>query len=349
MFLCVFLLIRLEKLEFSLTKNIEKEIFVIVKCFFHDIHSKSDGGAINVHSEDFIGLVESNIFENCTSDGKAGALMARASSMVAKRNCFHFCRCGSGNGCDGSTLFALGKDEINLSLCSFHQCPKYGDSCWYGVSLLWNSEMNSNSINVSESHVQFIAGLAHCQPKAEKSSILFYNAVCVLDGNSLAFVNMDMAGSHKLGNIINNSVKSGLIYFQAAKTILVEFIFMFNKGSITYMSVSGSGIFKNCVFDTKIDPKGNGMNTAVDCLFETITNIPSYTYLNTAYCNGYAPFTMNIRPNNMLSIAITISLFLFIILSPESFDFIVPSKYSFMFPNSSTFRSRLMNNHLYVK
>ncbi|EAX89598.1 hypothetical protein TVAG_485720 [Trichomonas vaginalis G3] len=263
-------------------------------CVFFNLRSKEDGAACNIQNSNGIYSIKNSIFQDCRCERKGGALYIKSYSLVLFGNCFHLCRCGTPNGSDGSTIYADASDIINTSFVTCHECPKFGDMCWYGICNLWHADLYSNNINISKSEVEYVCSLAHCEPARKISVIKFYTSVNGLTGNSLTFVGIRFPGNHQFGNIVNNSVKSGLIYFQDSNTDVKEFVFISNSGPLTYSCVGiSNGTFIGCLFDRKYE-NGNGYDSTVDCKirFRNVTQIPM-PMVNTFVCNNAINFEVS--------------------------------------------------------
>ena len=190
--------------------------------------------------------------------------------------------------------------------------------CWYGILNLWDGILTSENINISSSEVEYVCGLAHCSPKDKKSIIKNYISINGKTGNSLTFVNLRFIGNHQYGTIFNNSVKSGLIYFQDSHTVIKNFYFLKNEGPLTYMCVGkSSGIFQFCIFDSKFE-KGIGFDSTISCTiqYDNIITLEIFGY-NSYNCNGINNFN-NLNNFNLPNFGI-ISLFLIIFLILSGF------------------------------
>ena len=245
---------------------------LIEKCIFEHLRSNTDGSAINIYSPDGQFTTKNSFFDECETTQKGGAIFVSCKEIYFIKDCFHLCRCGKEDGCDGSTIYADASDLIYSEFLSCHKCPKHGEMCWYGICNMWHGDLISKNINISKSDVEYVCGLAHCSPDRKNSTILFYTSVNGLTGNSLTFVSCRFNGNHRFGNIYNNSCKqsSGLIYFQDSETTLHDFIFLQNKGPLTYSCVGVSyGHFVNCSFDQIINT-GIGFKSTKDCLVKVV-------------------------------------------------------------------------------
>ena len=114
----------------------------------------------------------------------------------------------------------------------------------------------------------------HCQ--SPQSFIYRYSSYNITEGNVLSVVNGN-TGICQYGLIIENNVKSGLIYCQAADNNVTNYIFKGNHGPLTYMSICGKCSFFDCIFDCKFANKGNAFHKQINCLFEQ-ENINTATY-----------------------------------------------------------------------
>ena len=261
----------------------------IINCQFIDCISKTPGAAIHIESPSSELLVKDSLFNTCRCEGKGGAIFAIMNHFTCTHNCFHLCRCGKEDGNDGSTIYASSKIGIDTSFVSAHECPKYGDSCWYGIIILCNGRLVSTNINVSNSEVEFISGLAHFRPAEEQSFLRYYTAVNQISGNPIAFIDFSFTGEHIFGSLVNNTSKTGIFYVQNTTTTLKNFYFANNTGMLTYMCVGDSkGYFENCFFDTaEGENLGIGFGGAKDCMWN-VKNMqtPRFSHLSTAFCNG---------------------------------------------------------------
>ena len=298
----------------------------ITNCIFENMRTTETGSAINIKMDDCVTTIKDSFFENCVSDKKGGAIYIKCSSIVFSRDCFHYCRCGFENGCDGSTIYAQCNKIIKSDLITCHECPKYGEKCWYGICNLWNGAQISTNINISKSEVDYVCGLAHCCPSSRNSSIRFYTSVRGKNGNSLSFIALRFFGDHKYGNIVNNSCKmsSGLIYFQDSETSLSNFVFVNNKGPLTYACVGVSyGHFFKCEFDQIINT-GIGFNSTHRC-FVLVNGLATleFSALNTRLC-AVLPNPNDARPNlwsYMLYIEVAFAVFLgFVLLFTQMYS-----------------------------
>ena len=148
--------------------------------------------------------------------------------------------------------------------------------CWYGILIMCNGVLKSENINISNSDVEFISGLAHFRPAKDQSYLLFYTSINQIHGNALAFIDFSFDGYHSYGSLVNDSTTSGIFYVQNATTKLQNYYFLNNNGPITYACVGNSkGNFENCFFDTKYGENlGIGFGTAINCKWEQ-KNIPT--------------------------------------------------------------------------
>jgi hypothetical protein len=210
--------------------------------------------------------------------------------MILSSNCFQYCRCGKENGNDGSTIYAFSETGINTSFLSALRCPAHGDQCWYGIVILCNGVLDSRNVNMSNSDVQFIVGLAHFRPDYEKSILLYYVSTNQINGNALAFIDFTFQGQHQFGALVNDSSTSGIFYVQNTTTTLQNYYFLGNKGKITYACVGDSkGNFVNCVFSCPESAKdfGNGFGKTEGCLWKQEEAVaPNMEFLNTAFCEA---------------------------------------------------------------
>ena len=243
-------------------------------CSFVDIFNKKQGGAIYFDGEVAIFSCINSIFQKCRSDSKAGAIFLSILNSTLYKNCFSFCSSGSGNGCDGSSVFVNCHNSSIHQYTSYEKCPPYGQKSWYGICIFWYNNILSSDINSSFSHTSFAAGLMHCQSK--QSTIFRYSSYNITEGNVLSFVNGN-EGICQYGLIIDNNVKSGLIYCQASDHNITNFIFKGNTGPLTYMSICGKCSFYDCLFDCKLQNKGGAFYKEINCLFEQ-TNLNTETY-----------------------------------------------------------------------
>lgn len=142
-------------------------------------------------------------------------------------------------------------------------------------------------MNLSNSDVQFIVGLAHFQPQIDQSTLLYYTSVNQINGNALGFIDFTFRGKHQFGSIVNDSSTSGIFYFQNTTTTLENYYFLNNKGAITYVYGNCKGNFVNCVFSQKAENLGNGFGETIGCLFEQVhaTSL-AMSHLRTAFCAG---------------------------------------------------------------
>jgi hypothetical protein len=140
---------------------------------------------------------------------------------------------------------------------------------------------------MSNSDVEFIAGLAHFRPVKGESILLYYTSINELCGNALAFIDFSFPGQHQFGSICNDTSKSGIFYIQNTTTTLENYFFMNNRGSLVYSYAQSRANFVNCVFSGPPANLGHGFGSTVNCRF----NAPQATtldmgHLNTAYCDG---------------------------------------------------------------
>ena len=237
-------------------------------CVFENINCSDDGAGCNIKNHDSDIEISNSYFENCRCKRKGGAVYIEGKRFTNEKNCFHLCRCGSDNGNDGSTVYAQCDDFINTTFVTCHQCPRHGEMCWYGIMNMWKGDLTSKFVNISSSETEFVCSLAHCEPARKKSVIKYYTSINGKSGNALTFVGIRFEGEHKYGNIVNNSVKSGLIYFQDSQTVVSNYYFKGNSGALTYSCVGVSkGVFEECVFDRVMD-KGNGFDMSVSCSYK---------------------------------------------------------------------------------
>lgn len=247
----------------------------VTNCQFINIISDKPGAAIHLDSKDTEFSISRNLFDICRCKGKGGAIYAIMNHMDCQYNCFHLCKCGKENGNDGSTIYAFSKIGIDTKFLSCNECPKHGDQCWYGIVILCNGALETKNVNMSNSDVEFISGLAHFRPKDDQSVLKFYTAMNQINGNSLAFIDMSFHGKHQFGSLVNNTSKTGIFYVQNSTTTLSNFYFLNNTGPITYACVGVSkGNFESCTFSSERVNLGIGYGNDVDCFFGQVNATP---------------------------------------------------------------------------
>ena len=240
----------------------------VTNCQFINIISDMPGAGIHLDSTTTEFTISRCLFDVCRCKGKGGAIYAIMNHMECQYNCFHLCKCGKENGNDGSTIYAFSTIGIDTKFLSCNECPRHGDQCWYGIVILCNGRLQTSNVNMSNSDVEFISGLAHFRPKNDQSKLKFYTAMNQINGNSLAFIDMSFHGDHQFGSLVNNTSKTGIFYVQNSTTTLSNFHFLNNTGPITYACVGVSkGNFENCVFSSEKVNVGIGYGTDIDCVF----------------------------------------------------------------------------------
>jgi hypothetical protein len=259
----------------------------IDSCRFFNCHSDSPGAAIFVNNRECQLSVVHSLFNVCRCLGRGGAISVSMDWMLQSHNCFQFCRCGKEDGNDGSTVYANSQSGVNTSFVSAVSCPGYGDQCWYGIIILCNGVLDSRNINLSNSDVQYIVGLAHFRPEPEKSIVMYYTSVNQIHGNALGFIDFAFRGIHKFGSLVNDSSTSGIFYLQNTTTTLENFYFLHNTGAVTYSYGNSRGSFVNCVFSQKAENLGHAFGDTPGCLFEQshATSL-ALSHLSTAFCAG---------------------------------------------------------------
>ena len=258
---------------FNTTFSPELPNVFLKSCSFFNLRSQKQGAAIFIENKNYVLSCILSSFNNCTSPQKGGALFSVAYNNTIKQNCFAFCASGIGNSCDASAVFSQCSNTTLHQYNSYDKCPPHNQKCWYGICIFWFNNLYSSDINSSSSHTSFATGLMHCQTKG---SIYRYTSFNASEGNTISFVN-GYWGITKYGIIIENNVKTGLVYCQAAEHNISCFIFKGNSGPLTYMCISGKCNFYDCLFDSKVDSKGNGFGQFIDCKTEQ-HNINLSTY-----------------------------------------------------------------------
>jgi hypothetical protein len=260
----------------------------IISCQFIECHSNHPGAAIHIEVPTCELSITSCLFNVCRCLGRGGAISTSMSHLILARNCFQFCRCGKEDGNDGSTIYAYSKTGINTSLLSALKCPDHGDQCWYGIIILCNGVLDSRNINISNSDVEYIVGLAHFRPEKDKSFLYYYTSTNHIHGNALAFIDFSFPGNHQFGSLVNDSTKSGIFYVQNTNTTLKNYYFLENKGPLTYACVGVSkGSFVDCYFSCADKKKnyGIGFGETVNCLWgQASATTLKMAFLDTAYC-----------------------------------------------------------------
>ncbi|KAK8896632.1 hypothetical protein M9Y10_014544 [Tritrichomonas musculus] len=283
-------------LEHKLSSNL-----TVTSCQFINIISEKPGAAIHLDSKSTEFKISRCFFDICRCKGKGGAIFALMNHMDCQYNCFHLCRCGKENGNDGSTVYAFSQIGIDTKFISCNECPRHGDQCWYGIVILCNGRLETANVNMSNSDVEFISGLAHFRPNEGESILKYYTAINQINGNSLAFIDMTFHGTHQFGSLVNNTSKTGIFYVQNSTTTLMNFYFLNNTGPITYMCVGNSKAnFESCVFSSEKVNLGIGYGKDIDCLFGQLTATPMKMELyGTAVCETQqeAAFFDNMRNN----------------------------------------------------
>jgi hypothetical protein len=272
---------------FSSTFTSDDASVTIENCRFIECHSNLPGSAIHLEVPECELSVAHTLFHVCRCLAKGGAMCVSMRHMSLKFDCFHLCRCGKENGNDGSAVYAWSATGTNTSYVSAFRCPRHGDQCWYGIIILCNGALDSRNINMSNSDVEFIAGLAHFRPVKDQSVLLYYTSVNELCGNALAFIDFSFPGRHQFGSICNDTSKSGIFYIQNTTTTLENYFFMNNRGSLVYSYAQAKATFVDCVFSGPPVDLGHGFGDTINCRF----NAPGATtldmaHLNTAYCDG---------------------------------------------------------------
>lgn len=258
----------------------------VTNCQFINIISEKPGAAIHLDSKSTEFQISRSLFEICRCKGKGGAIFAIMDHMDCQYNCFHLCKCGKENGNDGSTIYAFSKSGIDTKFLSCNECPRHGDQCWYGIVILCNGRLETKNVNMSNSDVEFISGLAHFRPSDDQSILKFYTAMNQINGNSLAFIDMSFHGNHQFGSLVNNTSKTGIFYVQNSTTTLMNYFFLNNSGPITYACVGVSkGNFENCVFSSEKVNLGIGYGNDTDCSFGQSAATPlKMSLFASAYC-----------------------------------------------------------------
>ena len=269
-------------------KNSEKDDITIENCQFFNIVSESPGAAIHIESQSNEFTLTRCFFNVCRCKGKGGAVYALINHMDNTYNCFNLCKCGKQNGNDGSTMYVYSNIGIDSKYISANECPRHGDMCWYGMIILCNGKLKTENVNMSNSDVEFISGLAHFRPELDGSYLKYYTSINQIHGNSLAFIDMTFHGTHQYGALVNDSTTSGIFYVQNSTTTLMNYFFLDNTGPITYACVGHSKAnFENCVFSSKKENLGIGYGQDIDCIFgaKSATTIAMDLYV-TGACEG---------------------------------------------------------------
>ena len=290
-------------------------IISIQFCVFANINCSDDGAGCNINNNNAAVEISDSFFENCRCGRRGGAIYLKGEKFECHKNCFHLCRCGTNNGNDGSTIYADCSNFINSSYFTCHECPRFGEMCWYGICNMWHGDLYSHNINISSSETEFVCSLAHCEPARKVSVIKYYTSINGKTGNSLTFVGIRFEGEHKYANFVNNSVKSGIVYFQDSETTCSHFYFKNNYGPLTYACVGISkGIFENCIFD-KAMSRGNGFDASISCHIK-IRGMTTYAMsaYNTYICNiNNSKLHISFRPSFVALCVVNVA-FLFILL-----------------------------------
>lgn len=252
-----------EAFDKTLKQRSNDDFFNIKNCKFNNCTTEGSGSAIFVINDKVDMSVTNSYFSNCKAKIKGGAIFAKVDKLKLQENCFYRCRSGVDNGNDGSTLYSEVQTVNSIDKASCVECPEIGNKCWYGILMQWYGVISSKFINISNCHCEYVSGLGICDPKY--STVMYYVCYGGFEGNCLSFINMNTNSEYRYAHIINNDVKSGLIYFQNSSTTVHEFIFKNNKGPLTYSCVGKStGIFMNCIFDKEYD-QGIGFNATINC------------------------------------------------------------------------------------
>jgi hypothetical protein len=140
---------------------------------------------------------------------------------------------------------------------------------------------------MSNSDVEFIAGLAHFRPWTDRSVLLYYTSVNELCGNALAFIDFSFPGRHQFGSICNDTSKSGIFYIQNTTTTLENFFFLENTGTLVYSYAQAKATFINCVFSGPPVNLGHAFGDTISCRFNAAqATTLDMEHLNTAHCVG---------------------------------------------------------------
>jgi hypothetical protein len=148
--------------------------------------------------------------------------------------------------------------------------------------------LNSENLNFSHSHTQFVTGLVHSRTGPDASFLRYYISMSQIEGNAIGFSTGQFTDGHLFGALINDSSQTGIVYMHESNVTLRHYLFLENTGPLFYRPLETGRIdFVDCVFDVEVQEGNAGFGIALRCVWNarSVTTMPM-KMLRTAFCDG---------------------------------------------------------------
>jgi len=257
-------------------------ILVISSCRFIDLYSNGNGGAIFSSGNGSNLTLSYCSFRNCSSN-MCGAICIEKPNRVATINCIEIDRCHA-----KSIAAALFQSNLTIiqHVSVSHSSP-YVNVCENLVLAVYFGHQKQCYINVSYTNANHHSGTHQNSPsiyEETKYIHIAHNHNCDFE---FGYNIMPEGIVSRNINIINNSVKYGLVYLlSTVDAIFYDFIFKSNVGTITAQVEPwiGTCSFIHCSFDSESVTTGPYVKTISDSVFG---NNPMTTYTGYIFSHDF--------------------------------------------------------------
>ena len=222
--------------------NVKSSVFRHIWC--------NEGGAIMINDPYCISLISNTGFAFCNSAANGAGIDYEGLILNISRCCFFGCMATQ----SGQGFYFYGKSAgkdipyCNIEYTSIEQCSPLQqrgarESIFLSHGLETVQFINSTSNHIIEFGSCFVSAYTY------GIGLHYSNFLDCTGENCFWFHNTRREDCLEKCNVIHNSAKkeTGLFAFENGTTIISEFIFKNNHGSVYF--VTGPVILKNCVFD----------------------------------------------------------------------------------------------------
>jgi len=288
---------------------IQNLVYQVQCCYFYNLHSSGNGGAISVVGSQAGLNCEKSVFSQCTASGSFGAICFSeiVSEGIVRKSSFSLC--------DSSNDYAVGiihcskpiGEQISLEFCGY--------SCKNIVFELSSGSQQLSFSNSTDTYAEYHSGFHFSIPDDIEKAKYIHIANHRNCQFNFGFQGPDSNGNSSYINMINNTASSALIYLvDTTNHRLINYIFKKNTGTITAKDSRwpGTCTLINCsFFENKFD-NGDYVITRINVKFST--NPPSFLcYLHTellcSTITHHCPTCITITRSSMVPVLCILSLF----------------------------------------
>ena len=270
------------------------ENILILNCYFFQLNSNSNGGAINIISNLIIKLmILTCSFNKCTSISYGGAIYLNSQingSFLITKTCGYFCYNNGGHGISGQFCEIISNDlKYNIfDLNSITKCSPNIDSILRWTSIRINNGIQIiNNINSSFNYLNAQSGFWYQNSNSliSKFNTFFSNYA---GHQTIAFTSGNNLRKLEYTNIIkcNSPDQQGVIILYNNPIIYIEnCIFLDNNPSYRLFYIDSGFLYLNNCFIKHITTFNFGSYTKFNCIISNLlTKTYSLIHFNTYLC-----------------------------------------------------------------